>query len=137
MDVPEDAGNPVIAEAQQLADEKRLEGNRHFADGDYPGAIELYTRAIQLIRNAVEAHAGAMNGSGEGSTASLYAQTNIHQLYTNRALCHARMENYGLTVLDADIAIQMQPGYSKAYYRRGCAYLCLMKFKEAEKGEII
>ncbi|EDO05616.2 Calcineurin-like phosphoesterase family protein [Babesia bovis T2Bo] len=125
--------NPLIAEAQQRADEKRLEGNKFFGEGDYPVAVELYTQAIGILRKAIEEANVRQNSENSTNVDTLSSQTNIHQLYTNRALCHIRMENYGLAVLDADAAIMAQPEYSKAYYRRGCAYICLMKFEDAEK----
>ncbi|GFE55259.1 serine threonine phosphatase [Babesia ovis] len=129
----DDMRNSLIAEAQQRADEKRLEGNKLFGEGDYPAAIEFYTEAISILRKAIEQAYDEQDGEENGNITDFYGQTNIHQVYTNRALCHTRMENYGLAVLDADAAIQAQPEYSKAYYRRGCAYICLMRFSDAEK----
>ncbi|ORM39444.1 Serine/threonine-protein phosphatase 5 [Babesia sp. Xinjiang] len=119
----------VVLEAQQRADEKRLEGNKLFGEGDYASAIQLYSQAIIHLRNTIDDETRCI-------TPELYKHTNIHQIYTNRALCHLRMENYGLAVLDAEAAILAQPEYAKAYYRRGCAYICLMRFKDAEKDFI-
>ena len=52
--------------------------------------------------------------------------------YSNRAFCHNKMENYGLVISDADSAIENDPSYSKAYYRKADACIALSKFKEAK-----
>ncbi|GIX65917.1 serine/threonine protein phosphatase [Babesia caballi] len=133
MDAAENERHAELAEAQRLADEKRLEGNKHFGEGDYAAAIESYTAAVETLQKAVEKIGAEENGRRGENVEACNSQVNVHQIYTNRALCHLRMENYGLAILDAEAAIRAQPEYSKAYYRRGCAYLCLMKFNEAEK----
>ncbi|OXB71678.1 UNVERIFIED_CONTAM: hypothetical protein H355_016804 [Colinus virginianus] len=39
----------------------------------------------------------------------------------------------GSAVVDADRVLQVNPQCAKAYYRRGCAYCCLLKYKKALK----
>ncbi|KAK1444102.1 PPPtase 5 [Babesia gibsoni] len=128
-----EAHSILIEDAQMRADEKRIEGNKFFGQSDYQTAIKCYDVAISILKAAVEKAIAENLQKIQEPSDSLISQTNIHQVYTNRALCHMRMENYGLAVLDSDAAISAQPAYSKAYYRRGCAYLCIMRFKDAEK----
>ncbi|KAL7589233.1 serine/threonine-protein phosphatase 5 isoform X1 [Lactuca sativa] len=71
-------------------------------------AIDLYTQAIELnSENAV--------------------------YLANRALAHTKLEEYGSAIHDASKAVEIDPKYSKGYYRRGAAYLAMGKFKEALK----
>lgn len=43
------------------------------------------------------------------------------------------MENFGVAISDTTEAIQLDQNYTKAYYRRGSAYLALGKYKAAKK----
>lgn len=54
-------------------------------------------------------------------------------LYSNRAASHLKLENYGSAISDAAAAMALDPGYLKAYYRRGSALSALSKFKDARK----
>ena len=53
--------------------------------------------------------------------------------YTNRAFCHIKMENHGLAIADATVALELDKTFTKAYYRRGSAYMALAKYKDALK----
>lgn len=44
---------------------------------------------------------------------------------------HIKMETYGLAILDATKAIELDPGYVKAYYRRAIGLMAIVKNKEA------
>ncbi len=47
------------------------------------------------------------------------------------------MENYGTAIDDANKAIKINPTFTKAYYRKGTAYLMLGKFDEAKDAFVI
>ena len=51
--------------------------------------------------------------------------------YSNRAFCHLKLENYGLAIADASVALELDGSFVKGYYRRGSAYMALSKFKDA------
>lgn len=51
----------------------------------------------------------------------------------NRSQAYIKLESYGLAIRDADEAIELDPSYVKAYYRRGSAHFALGKLKEARK----
>ena len=51
--------------------------------------------------------------------------------YSNRAICHIKMDNYGLAISDADLAIKLDPSYAKAYYRKADAHIALDKYDVA------
>lgn len=43
------------------------------------------------------------------------------------------MEAYGFAIADASKAIELDPGYVKAYYRRALSLMAIVKNKEALK----
>ncbi|KAG2717541.1 hypothetical protein I3843_03G182300 [Carya illinoinensis] len=90
------------------AEEVKVLANEAFKAHKYAQAIDLYTQAIELNnQNAV--------------------------YWANRAFAHIKLEEYGSAIQDASNAINVDPKYSKGYYRRGAAYLSMGKFKEALK----
>eukprot|EP00252_Welwitschia_mirabilis_P010559 TRINITY_DN23868_c0_g1_i1.p1 TRINITY_DN23868_c0_g1~~TRINITY_DN23868_c0_g1_i1.p1 ORF type:complete len:487 (+),score=106.41 TRINITY_DN23868_c0_g1_i1:377-1837(+) len=104
MSLVHDAMASVTEEAEQI----KAEANSAFQAHKYFQAIDLYSRAIELnSQNAV--------------------------YWANRAFAHTRLEEYGSAIYDASRAIEIDPSYTKGYYRRGAAYLAMGKFKEALK----
>lgn len=90
------------------AEELKVLANEAFKAHKFAQAIDLYTQAIDL----------------NGDNAVYWA---------NRALAHTKLEEYGSAIIDATKAVEIDPKYSKGYYRRGAAYLAMAKFKEALK----
>jgi serine/threonine-protein phosphatase 5 len=78
------------------------------AEGKFVHAVMAYTAAIEL--NPINA---------------VY--------WANRSHANLKIENYGSAIQDAEKAIQIDPLYIKAHYRRASGYLALSKFKEALK----
>lgn len=99
-----ESANPDVVQAEEI---KQL-ANDAFKAHKYFQAIELYSQAIEL----------------NGQNAVYWA---------NRAFAHTKLEEYGSAIQDATKAIEVDPRYSKGYYRRGAAYLAMGKFKEALK----
>ncbi|KMT01766.1 hypothetical protein BVRB_9g210500 [Beta vulgaris subsp. vulgaris] len=94
----------IVSRAEEL---KSL-ANEAFKGHKYSQAIELYSQAIEVNnQNAV--------------------------YWANRAFAHTKLEEYGSAIHDATKAIEIDPKYSKGYYRRGAAYLAMGKFKDALK----
>lgn len=90
------------------AEAKKDEGNAHFKEARFEEAIKCYNEAIEI-------------------------DPEVTAFYTNRAFCHIKMENHGLAIADATVAIELDKTFTKAYYRRGSAYMALAKYKEALK----
>lgn len=82
------------------------EGNKAFQAGDFPGAVELYSQAIELSDDQP-------------------------LFYTNRAQAYIKTEAYGYAVADASTAIELNPKLVKAYFRRGLARTAILRPKEA------
>lgn len=53
--------------------------------------------------------------------------------YSNRALAYLRLKNYGMVIEDANKCLELEPGFLKAFHRRGSAYLATNKFELAIK----
>ncbi|KAJ2558424.1 Palmitoyl-protein thioesterase 1, partial [Coemansia sp. RSA 1836] len=97
-----------IADAQAVsrANELKLEANAFYANKQYHEAIDKYTLAIE-------------------------ADPAVPAFFTNRAQCHLLTEGYGAARDDANAALELDPGFIKAYYRRAAALLAMGKLKEA------
>mmetsp|Transcript_7183 Transcript_7183/g.10507 ORF Transcript_7183/g.10507 Transcript_7183/m.10507 type:complete len:511 (+) Transcript_7183:198-1730(+) len=84
-------------------------GNKALVAGNYTEAIGFYSEALDLLDspNAI--------------------------ILSNRAQAYIKLENYGLAKADGTLAIEADPSYPKAYYRRGTAEFALNKPKAARK----
>eukprot|EP01126_Amoeba_proteus_P055882 TRINITY_DN695_c1_g1_i8.p1 TRINITY_DN695_c1_g1~~TRINITY_DN695_c1_g1_i8.p1 ORF type:complete len:500 (+),score=86.29 TRINITY_DN695_c1_g1_i8:46-1500(+) len=96
---------------REQAEKHKNEGNEYFAKKQYIPAAESYSKAIEF--------------------APPDDKPFLAILYGNRAFANLRMENFGLTLQDADKALEMDPTYLKAYYRKGLAHMVLQKLDEA------
>ena len=95
----------------EQAEEYKKEGNEFFKTFKFQEAYDAYTKAI--------------NTKIGGKKQCVY--------FSNRAFCDLKLENYGIAIVDAKAAIDIDPTYIKAYYRRGCALFALGKLKESVK----
>ena len=55
-------------------------------------------------------------------------------LYSNRAAAHVALSNWEAAVTDAQAAITLQPGHTKALHRLATALSALGRFREAVKA---
>jgi len=97
----DDEGRPLSP--AQIAKE---EGNVMFRESKYEAAIAKYTRAVELATSEEEK--------------SIY--------YSNRATCHAQLQDHAAVVADCTYSINIKPSV-KALIRRGLAYESLEKYK--------
>ncbi|KAL3845531.1 hypothetical protein ACJIZ3_002934 [Penstemon smallii] len=94
---------------KSLAETFKSQGNKAMQSKLYPEAVELYTFAIALLGDAV--------------------------YYCNRAAAYTQMHLYADAVEDCLTSIGINPNYSKAYSRLGCAYYAQGKYRDAiDKG---
>lgn len=87
-------------------EEFKQRGNDFFKLAKYSEAIEWYNKALIV-----------------------YPDSAI--VYANRSVANLKLENYGFAEADATRAIEADPNYVKAYYRRGSALFSMGKFKNA------
>ncbi|EGY18027.1 hypothetical protein VD0002_g4258 [Verticillium dahliae] len=97
-----------MATPEEQATALKNQGNKAFAEHDWPTAISFYTQAIDL--NDKEP-----------------------TYFTNRAQAHIKAESYGYAIADCDKAIALNPKLVKAYFRRGLAHTAIIRPKEALK----
>ncbi|PGH01226.1 hypothetical protein AJ79_07998 [Helicocarpus griseus UAMH5409] len=86
----------------------KAQGNKAFASHDWNKASEFYTKAIEK-----------------------YDQD--PSFFCNRAQVHIKLEAYGFAVADATKAIELDPSYVKAYWRRAVANTAILNSREALK----
>lgn len=107
---PFDAAAGAIPSAEQKgrADELKLQANALFAANKFARAADLYGAALE------------------------YDPTSA-VLWSNRAFCNLKLENYGLAIVEATKAIEADPRYVKSYYRRASAHSLLLHYRDALK----
>ncbi|CAF9912221.1 MAG: Palmitoyl-protein thioesterase 1 [Gomphillus americanus] len=84
----------------------KVEGNKAFANHDWPTAIDFYTKAIEKYNQDPS-------------------------FFCNRAQANIKLEAYGYAIADATEAIKLDKNYIKAYYRRAIANTAILNSKEA------
>lgn len=98
--------NPPTVSEKEEAEILKMEGNELMRKEQFEGAIEKYTRAIEL--------------------------DNSNQVfYCNRAAAQTKLNNHYAAVQDCQLAIDIDPNYGKAYGRMGLAYSSISKHQEA------
>ncbi|KAJ7772592.1 phosphoprotein phosphatase [Mycena maculata] len=80
----------------------KAEANKAFSSHDFPTAARLYSEAIE--KNQSDA-----------------------TIWCNRAYTRMKLEEFGYALTDASQAIQLDPKYAKAYYRRATCYMQILK----------
>ncbi|RWS29009.1 uncharacterized protein B4U80_10563 [Leptotrombidium deliense] len=93
-------------------DKKSLEygamANNRVKQGDFKGAIKLYSLAISLNENDF-------------------------RFFCNRSFCYEHLKQYKLALSDADAAIRLLPFRPKPHFMRGKALIGLRRYEEAER----
>lgn len=96
-------------------DEIKAKANHAFKTNRFTEADNLYTSALK--------HAEIVGEDGKVMAV----------LLGNRSAARLKLEQYGFAISDATEALERNPSYIKAYYRRGSAHFALSKYKEAKK----
>lgn len=97
-----------MASTKVEADAFKNEGNAAIKAHNWPLAIENYTKAIEI-----------------------YDKEPAY--FSNRAQANIKSEAYGSAIIDASKAIELDPNFVKAYYRRAVAYTAILKLRDAVK----
>ncbi|KAJ1962257.1 Palmitoyl-protein thioesterase 1 [Dispira parvispora] len=98
----------VTDEQRETAENLKNEANGYFKNAKYEDAIRLYTEAIEM-------------------------NPFVPAYYCNRAIAYIRTEAHGYALMDADKALELDPNFAKAYYRRATANMAMLRFKDSFK----
>ena len=102
----------------ELSDKLKRNANAKFNRGDIAGARSLYTEALNCLPNDRD------NENIRVCLASLYA---------NRAVTYYREQEYGHSMRDCDMAIELDPKGEKPYSRKARSLASLERYDEAIK----
>ncbi|KKY15797.1 putative serine threonine protein phosphatase ppt1 [Phaeomoniella chlamydospora] len=98
----------AVSVAPPEAVEFKVQGNKAFAAHDWPTAIDFYTKAIEKYDQDAS-------------------------FFCNRAQANIKLEAYGYAIADATKAIEIDPSYIKAFWRRAIANTAILNSREALK----
>ena len=117
----------TAGQSRREAKEELDKGLQRMAKGNFDGAIESFTRAIEL-----GSHQEARGQSGESGKLNLTMTDNVSTsegivlidpltsvAYSNRAAARARKGDLDGALADCDHAIAINPGLADAYQNRG------------------
>ena len=93
----------------ETAEKYKVDGNEFHKKNKFMDAVDSFTKAIDM---KVETNKNAI-------------------FFSNRALIHIKMENFGIALNDANKSIEIDKTYIKAYYRKASALLFMRKYDEA------
>lgn len=100
-------------------DKIKEDANAAFKQNKFQEAEELYSKAILIASTTdVEPKVRAV-------------------LFGNRAYANIKLENYGSAIRDATEALEHNPSYAKAYFRRASARFAVGNYKEARKDYVV
>eukprot|EP01130_Rhizamoeba_saxonica_P001921 TRINITY_DN1173_c1_g1_i1.p1 TRINITY_DN1173_c1_g1~~TRINITY_DN1173_c1_g1_i1.p1 ORF type:complete len:192 (-),score=56.07 TRINITY_DN1173_c1_g1_i1:40-615(-) len=100
-------------EEEILSSEQYKEaGNEYYIAGDIPEAIIRYSKGIEIAPD----------------------DSNIKSvLYSNRAACYTRLENWDNVVKDCELSLEINPEYIRPLLRRAAAQQQLEEYRESLK----
>jgi len=98
-----------LTDRKEVSDEDRQEAARLKADANKAFLGHEFTRAAQLYSEAIKHNPGDAT------------------LFCNRAYTRIKLEEHGYALHDAACAIEINPKYAKAYYRRAMCHIQILK----------
>lgn len=113
-------------------------GIQYLKSGDYPEAIEYFSRAIELGYTEAHEHRGTAFSEMKNYEAAIedYNRIIAYRLdwpngYYDRGLVYFQMGQYDQAIDDYNLALELKPDYSEAFNNRGLAYENLKRLDEA------
>lgn len=101
----------------QQAEQIKEEGNGYFKGKNFSAAIDSYSRAIDILSDFEKLDVNEKEKSAENEGSKALAVN-----HANRALCRILIQDFAGAVEDCNKALSIQPGYTKALYRRAKAF---------------
>jgi formylglycine-generating enzyme required for sulfatase activity/lipoprotein NlpI len=112
----------------------------HQESGDFEGAIERFSQAIELDPNFAQAYSdrGVAHSNIDDLELAILdfdqaieIDPNYADAYYNRGLCHKRMGHYDEAIEDYSRAIELEPDFAYAYVNRGNVYRVMGELDQA------
>lgn len=102
--------NVFFAQKARLLNQTKESGNASFKSGNFKEALALYSEALLI------------------DPANLVICCKLH---SNRATVRAKLGSYAGAIEDCTRALEIDPDFSKVYWRRADCFMKLEKFEEA------
>lgn len=126
---------------QQITKEKMEQGESLYSDGDYSGAIEIYTKILKLVPNYEDAYfqrgrayiADGKYLEGIADYDKLLALNPNYDktAYYNRGWAYENIELYNEAIKDYTQVLALDPNYQHALFNRGRRYIDIGKYSES------
>ncbi|KAF0029301.1 hypothetical protein F2P81_018406 [Scophthalmus maximus] len=100
---------PTFEDNRKICTELAVIGNRFASSGDFNMAVKYFTDAIK------------------------YNPTEF-KLFGNRSFCFEKMQEYEKALTDAELCVNMCPGWVKGLFRKGRALAGLKRYEEAAQS---
>lgn len=98
----------------------KADGNKLFQEGDVLAAVQAYSTAIELLAGRRDLHSNAEE-----------LDRTVEQSYLNRSMCYGKLLKWGDSARDAEMAVGLNPGNGKGYFRLATARCQQQDFKAA------
>jgi len=109
------SANPEsVEQKKQLVDELKRRAKGSLQTRNFPEAIQLYSKAIEVINEDDE------NG--------------LSILYANRSMCQFSMNSFAEALSDAEESVATDPTYLKSHFRKSVALHSLKRYEDAREA---
>ncbi|XP_060922044.1 tetratricopeptide repeat protein 31-like isoform X2 [Limanda limanda] len=110
----QDSAACTVEDHIKISTELAVIGNRYASSGDFNTAVKFFTDAIK------------------------YNPTEF-KLFGNRSFCFEKMQEYEKALTDAELCVNLCPGWIKGLFRKGRALAGLKRYREAAQafGEVL
>ncbi|CAN0101531.1 unnamed protein product [Lampetra planeri] len=99
------------------------------------GLNQMTPKGAQLKDNAPsEAQNGQYSEAVQCFSKAISIDPNDYRPFGNRSYCYDMLRQFPKALKDADVALELFPGWAKGHFRRGRALLGLEKYKQAEEA---
>ena len=121
-----------IDQLYTFALEHKENANKFFQEKDYSHAFDLYHRSLCYVLNFINEEP-----SDEHQTYLEKFNQLILSIYSNMSACQLICGNYSAVIENCSSALEIDPMYVKALYRRGSAHAHLNDYEVALKDLLL
>lgn len=126
-------GPEATAEQKAEAEKLKNEGNNLMKSDKYSEALANYTKWVFIVV-LQDFEKNYLREKFFFFSRAIQLDSRNAVYYCNRAAVHSKMGNHQSAIKDCNVALTIDPSYSKAYGRLGLAYSSLGNHKEAKES---